>query len=107
MMADRENRSNWSHPELHHWSQSEWRKFVTPDDQPGLNYWKPGTELPKLHLTNHLKKPHIRLLQNIAHRFLLPTLDSRRPTWPADAYPQRIPAEIVARLQLELNEMPT
>ena len=107
MMADHENRSNWTQPELHHWSQSEWRKFVTPNDEPGLKYWNPGTELPELHLTNHLKRPHIRLLQKFAHRFLLPLLDSRCATWPAEAYPQRIPAEVVAQLQLELSEATT
>ena len=31
MMADKENRSNWTIP-FHYWEEEEWRKFITPDE---------------------------------------------------------------------------
>lgn len=103
MMADQENRSNWSRPELHHWAEREWRKFITPDDLPELRRWEAGATLPDFHFTNHLSKPYIRAAQRFAHAALLRFLDSRRPCWPADAYPQRISPEIVTRLGEELK----
>ncbi len=60
MMADKENRSNWSRPELHHWAEREWKKFIASDDLPELKRWKPGTDLPIVQQTNHLQPPHIR-----------------------------------------------
>lgn len=103
MMADKENRSNWSRPELHHWTEQEWRNFVTPDNTPDLKHWSPGTPLQAVHQTNHLAKPHIRIAQRLAHACLLPLLDRRRPGWPQEAYPQRIPPEVVALLEKELK----
>lgn len=102
MMADQENRAHWTQPELHHWSQTEWRKFIIPDDAPGLTHWSPGATLQEAHQTNHLAKPHKRLAQRIAHGLLLPLLDRRRPAWPEDAYPQRISPELVEKLNQEL-----
>lgn len=103
IMADQENRRNWARPELHHWSQTEWRKFITPDSQLDLRYWAPGTDLPEVHYVNHLAKPHIRLMQRITHKLLLSIVDRRRPGWPQDAYPKQISADLVAQLQDELN----
>ena len=102
MMADTENRANWK-TSFHYWQEHDWRKFVTPDSQPDLKYWQPGTNLPEVHFTDHLAKPHVRMLQWAAHRYFLPVFDRRRPSWPADAYPQRIPADVVARLEEELS----
>jgi glycosyltransferase involved in cell wall biosynthesis len=99
MMADKENRQNWTQPELHHWAQSEWRKFVTPDETPGLEHWAPGEVLREVALLNHLAPRHIRIAQRVAHQFLLPLLDRMREGWPEDAYPQQIPAPITALLQ--------
>ena len=93
MMADEENRSNWTRPEIHHWNQNDWRKLITPDDLPGLNYWRPGTDLPRLSFTSHLAKPHIRAAQRLAHSFCLPLLDRLRRPYSEDVYPQRIKAE--------------
>lgn len=101
MMADVENSNNWSRPELHHWTQGEWQKFVTNDDDPNLLYWAPGTELPEVKLKNHIAKPSVRIMQRVAHQFFLPVLDRRRATWPADAYPQRI----LPRTANELQEL--
>jgi Glycosyl transferase family 2 len=104
MMADKENRSNWSRPELHQWAESEWHKFITPDNLPDLKHWMPGTELPHVQQTNHLRPLHIRAVQRLLHTFFLPLLDRRRPTFAPDASPQPIPADIVARLNEELRE---
>ena len=102
MMADRENRANWSEAESHHWSQ-EWSKFITPDDFPGLHYWQPGTEFPEVHAYNHLAPFHKRVVQRAVHAFVLPYLDRRRPHWPEDTYPQKITPEIIAQLERELK----
>lgn len=107
MMADQENRSNWSQPELHHWAEQEWRKFITQDDAPDLSHWEPGTQLPEVKQLNHLTKPHVRIAQRLAHSFLLPWLDSRRPKWPEHAYPQPISFEISQRLSHQLDESQT
>jgi len=103
MMADQENRSNWSRPELHHWAEREWRKFITPDAFPDLRFWKQGEALPELHFSNHLAPPHIRAVQRFAHAFLLPLLDRSRSGFPEDAYPQNIPEEVVQLLAQELK----
>jgi glycosyltransferase involved in cell wall biosynthesis len=103
MMADKENRSHWTKPELHHWAETEWRKFITADNLPELKHWSPNTELPEFQFVNHLAKLHIRVVQRIAHGCLLPLLDRSRSCWPDDAYPQRIPGDLVARLSEELR----
>jgi hypothetical protein len=103
MMADEQNRSHWSRPELHQWAQREWKTFVVEDCDPRLLYWKTGSDLPTFDFKTHLAKPHIRLLQYVAHRTLLPFLDSRRPRWPEGAYPQPIPPEVVRLLTAELS----
>jgi glycosyltransferase involved in cell wall biosynthesis len=103
MMADSENSRNWSRPQEHHWARNEWRKFVVPDSDARLRYWAPGTDLPEFDFSNHLAPSHIRMLQQVAHRFMLPILDRGRPHWPPGAYPQRIPQELNALLQRELS----
>lgn len=103
MMADKENRSNWSRPELHHWAEREWRRFITPDDLPELKHWKPGTELALVQQANHLRPPHIRAVQRVTHAFCLPFLDHRRPTFSSEAKPQPIPPAIVQQLAEELR----
>ncbi|HMJ89675.1 MAG TPA: glycosyltransferase family A protein [Candidatus Acidoferrum sp.] len=103
MMADKENRKNWT-TEFHYWQESEWRKFITPDDAPGLKHWAAGAELPVVHQTNHLAKPPIRALQRVVHKCLLPLLDARRVGWSDDGRPLRISPEIVSRLEHELSE---
>lgn len=104
MMADQENRSNWSQPELHHWAETEWPKFVTPDDLPELRHWQPETPLPGYYFTNHLGKPPKRMVQRLIHAALLPLLDARRPPWKdEESYPQRISSDIIDRLAEELQ----
>ena len=104
MMSDEENRSNWSRPELHHWAEREWKKFITPDDSPGLKLWKPGAELELVHRTNHLRALHIRLAQRFGHAFCLPLLDRTRPGFTGDTKPQPIPREIAERLRDQLSQ---
>ena len=103
MMADKENRSNWTQPGLHHWAEQEWRKFIMPNDDPQLKHWNPETPLPEVHQTNHLAKQHLRLAQRIAHAFLLPVLDRYRARWPANTYPQRITPEVTEMLERALK----
>lgn len=93
----------WTQPELHHWAETEWRKFITPDNLPELKHWKPGTEFPLVHQTNHLCAPPVRAVQRLVHAFGLPMLDRKRPAWSADAGPQPIPPEIVKQLEKELK----
>ena len=106
MMSDAENRANWTRPELHHWAEREWKKFITPDNLPGLKFWEPGTELPPVRLTNHLRAPHIRALQRFVHAFCLPMLDRIRRGFDPGATPQSIPASVVRELQAELGALP-
>ena len=82
----------------------DWGRFVTPDDLPGLKYWNPGTELPLVQLTNHLRPSHIRAVQRCIHTFCLPILDRLRPRFPANGAPQPLPREIVEEFQHELTE---
>jgi glycosyltransferase involved in cell wall biosynthesis len=104
MMADEENQANWTRPELHHWAEREWKKFITPDDLPGLKFWMPGAELELVHEMNHLRPMHIRALQWFIHAFCLPVLDRQHPKFPPDARPQRIPTSIQEELKVALRE---
>jgi glycosyltransferase involved in cell wall biosynthesis len=97
MLADPHNRSHWTCPELHPWAEREWKKFVTPDTLPGLNFWPPGTDLPVVRQFNHLRPPPVRILQRIIHRWLLPQLDKRRPSFCGE--PQPIAPEAANRLE--------
>lgn len=107
MMADAENRRNWSRPELHHWIEAEWRKFITPDNLPGLKYWEPGTELPLVHQTNHLRPPHVRAVQRVVHAFCLALLDQRHVGFSADVSPQPIESSIQEQLRAKLSDAST
>ena len=94
---------DWTQPETHHWSDGEWRKFITPDNLPGLHFWQPGTELPQFHFTSHLRPPLIRTAQKFVHTFCLPILDRTRAKWPETAYPPKISTDIVKVLEQELG----
>jgi glycosyltransferase involved in cell wall biosynthesis len=94
---------DWTHPETHHWSEVEWRKFITPDDLPGLQQWRPGRELPQVRFTSHLRPPHIRGVQKFVHSFCLPILDRTRAKWLETTHPPAIPAEITKVLERELS----
>ena len=98
-----EQSREWDGIDYHYWEEGEWRKFITPDDLPELKHWTPGTDLPLVHQTNHLRPPHIRAVQRLVHAFCLPTLDWHRPVWSDCARPQPIPPEIVRRLDEELR----
>jgi glycosyltransferase involved in cell wall biosynthesis len=92
MMSDESNRRVWQRPDLHHWSQAEWSKFIVPDELPGLRKWEAGTELPENQSATHLRPFAVRLCQRMIHAALLPILDRSRPKWPASAAPQPLPS---------------
>jgi glycosyltransferase involved in cell wall biosynthesis len=96
MLADAENRRNWSRPREHHWTQGDWRSFVLPADRPELHYWRAGAPLPEFRFTNHLASPPMRAAQRLAHACLLPVLDRLRPRYPECAYPQQMRQSQVA-----------
>lgn len=92
MMTHLENRANWTHPDLHHWMEHEWRKFVITDSTNALPRWLPGTPLPLVCQFDHLSAKPKRMIQRLVHACLLPCLDRFRPEWPEDAYPVKIPS---------------
>jgi len=104
MMADKENRSHWTHADLHHWSQSEWLKFITPDDEAGLQCWIPGTTLPEVHYKNHIAPIHKRFAQRMVHSLGLPILDRIRSKWAPENYPQKISESVIKELAEKLAE---
>jgi hypothetical protein len=57
-------------------------------------------------LTNHLRAPHIRMLQRFVHAFCLSMLDRTRRGFDPGATPQSIPANVVRELQEELRALP-
>jgi hypothetical protein len=89
MMADAQNRREWSPALAARW-QTDWQSFVVAADHPELRYWAPGTPLPDPGFTNHIARPHLRAAQRLAHACLLPALDRLRAAHPEQAYPQRI-----------------
>ncbi len=54
MMADPVNRKAWTHADRHHWAVADWHQFITPDNDPNLRYWTPGSALPPLQRADHL-----------------------------------------------------
>jgi glycosyltransferase involved in cell wall biosynthesis len=103
MMEDADNRRNWTQPEIHHWVEAEWRRFVIKDTDPDLRFWPPGEELPRYQFVNHLRAPQTRLVQRAVHTFLLPVLDRRRATFSGESALQLIPEETQQRLVQELG----
>lgn len=104
MMADKENRSNWTRPDAHHWSQGDWRQFVIEDDAPELNYWEPGAELPEVRQVNHLATGTKRLAQRAIYGLGLPRImDITRATWADAARPLPIAPETQEILKRELG----
>ena len=98
MMASKQNSRYWSRPEHHHWSQSDWRKFVVSDDDPNLRCWVPGTPLPTYRFENHIARHPKRLVQRVVHGLMLPVLDRLRSKWPSNAVPMPIGNQVTASL---------
>jgi len=88
----------WTNAGGHHWSQSEWRAFVTPADFENLKCWRSGEDLPELNYTNHLAPKSRRIAQYILHRFMVRLWDRHRQGWRPDSYPDQIPDPIVRKL---------
>jgi glycosyltransferase involved in cell wall biosynthesis len=106
MMADPTNRRNWGRPDRHHWSRGDWREQVVADDAPGLYQWAPGTELPLVYWTNHLRPWHVRQAQRLVHASCLPLLDRLRRPFPRDARPQPITVQVQQQLVESLGGLP-
>lgn len=102
MMADRENRSNWT-IDYHYWEARDWTTFITRNEETGLREWYPGINLPEVHETQHLAKGFRRVAQRVVHATCLPVLDRLRPGWPKDATPKKISPEVVRLLETELR----
>ncbi|MEH1827708.1 MAG: glycosyltransferase family 2 protein [Nostoc sp.] len=94
MVADSTNRKNWSEELVRRWSEVDWRKFVVNNDNPELQHWELGKDLPRYQFTTHLKPPHIRYVQRLVHASLLPILDLTRPAFSDNTQPQPISEEI-------------
>jgi hypothetical protein len=75
-----------------HWIK-DWRDMLVDetDSGAGLEYWKPGSQLPAYNRINHLASPPKRMAQRVVHSMLLPVLDRMRPRYPANFQPERIP----------------
>ncbi len=99
MMA---NCHHWTQPESHHWSEGDWRKFITPDNLPELHRWQPGTALLEFNFTSHLRPPHIRVVQRFVHTFCLPILDRTRAKWSDADHPPKIPTDLQKLLEREM-----
>jgi hypothetical protein len=81
-----------------HWEATDWSSFLVPQSDPRVVRWEHGAELPAFRFTNHLAPPKIRVLQRLAHGFLLPVLDRRRPRFPPGYLPEPIPPELSTAL---------
>lgn len=104
MMSDRQNRSNWSDPEAHHWVESDWRAFLVEDDAAELQLWEPGSDLPDVNQFNHLASPQKRLLQRAIYAIGLPRfMDLFREAWTSEAHPLAISSETQRILEKELG----
>jgi hypothetical protein len=87
--------------------ETEWWRFITPDNWAGLRYWEPGTPLPEFAFTNHVARLPKRIAQRCVHAFMLPFLDRLRPAWAPDAYPDKWSAEDRERFRRELSNEST
>ena len=106
MMSDADNSKHWSRPELHHWAEREWHKFIVPDNQPDLVHWDARAELQQYAFTNHLKPAHVRLVQRLIHSAFLPLLDGTRSRFPGETALQTIPLTVQEQLETELGSAP-
>jgi hypothetical protein len=107
MLADDENGLNWAGAENMHWTIPDWTKFIVKNNDPRLHFWLPGTDLPEIKQLNHLAGPRRRMLQRIIHSFFLPLLDSTRPGYPENGYPQKINPEVIHLLKASLSRTGT
>jgi hypothetical protein len=75
-----------------HWQTTDWLRLVCPDQDPALQHWLPGTELPQRLWTNHLAPLPKRALQRFCHACCLPALDRLREGYSDSSYPRRMDA---------------
>jgi glycosyltransferase involved in cell wall biosynthesis len=107
MIANKENHAFWSNSTTIHWIKSDWRAFIVADDDPRLQYWKPGEPLPELTNINHLGSSLGRLFRFAFYNTVLPgVLDIFRSSWEKDAFPKPIEPEVVDSLREVLRQRP-
>jgi hypothetical protein len=93
MLADAYNRSHWSKPDDHHWSEGNWTKHMWNSADEGVVEWLAGRPLPVPAFTTHLAPPIKRFAQRILHTGIAQVMDSRRGGWTSDDVMQPIPAD--------------
>jgi hypothetical protein len=76
-----------------HWQVTDWRTLLVDESDAAIEYWKPGSDLRSVCLTNHLAPLPKRVLQRIVHFGALPLFDRFRPPFPVDFKPEAIPPE--------------
>lgn len=104
MLADEQNKLNWSGVKNMHWTISDWKKFIVDDNDSELQWWKPGTVLDEVRQLNHLAPFYKRVPQRIIHTFFLRLIDQTRSGYPEETYPQKIDPVVVKMLESALSE---
>jgi hypothetical protein len=103
MMADDHNRSHWTEPEKHHWSDRNWMSFVVEPSSSNLHHWQDGEDLPLVLQHNHLPNLTKWLAKRLLYSSSLPRLlDLSRPQWSQLDYPLPISEATQALLAAEL-----
>ena len=78
MLAYPPSRVTWASADTHHWGAASWEDFVARMDMPGLLAWDGASPLPAS-VPCHLPGQTKRLVQRMAHAFVVPWLDHLRP----------------------------
>jgi glycosyltransferase involved in cell wall biosynthesis len=86
----------------HHWRLEDWRTHLVNPSDPHVFHWAPGSPLPEYWDTNHLPNAGKRLVQNVAHRFVVPLLDPLRHDRKDLYVPEEMEAEVQAQLKAAL-----
>lgn len=103
MMLDENNKKNWPGERVFHWYESDWKKFIVPNDEPTMIYWVSETSLPAIRNYNHLASPLKRMVQRIVHAGFLPLLDYTHLNFPEGTVQQPIKEQILEMLKRELT----
>ena len=81
--------ATWFEANIHHWGVEHWEEFIMSVEAPGLLEWDASSPLPQpavIHLPGEAK----RLLQRLAHAWVVPWLDRLRPR-PLTGHPHPLP----------------
>lgn len=100
MLAYPPSRVTWAAAESHHWGVPDWERFVTGLDTPGLQCWDGKAPL-SISVPEHLPGRAKRLVQRLAHAFVVPWLDPLRPRL-ATGNPHPLPKDVQEKLAARL-----